>query len=683
MKQRWIWAAASAALTLCAVAAQPPAAPPGRIEAGALIYDGIPTAAADDAARLARWLESRSASFLDWQADGSLIITTRFANVAQLHRVRAPLGMREQLTWSAEPINEVWSHPYDANLLLFGRDKGGDENKQIWLRNLAAGEERLLTDGKSRHGAPVFAHDGKRIAFTGNDRDAASTDIYMTNVDTGGVPRLVMAGGSEDISVEDWSADDKRIAFVRYRSAADSELVMIDVATGEQTRLEPLPPPPAPVTKSSRKSRPARAAAAVPGPVSVAQARFSKDGRGIYLLTDRGGEFIELRYRDLYTGVEQSLTPDARWDVERFDLSPDGQYVAYTQNEAGTDRLVLYATATRANVLLPPLPPGSVISRIGFDRSSQKLAVSLENAQSPRDVYVYSIAAGTPLPQVTLARWTQSELGPIDRSKPVAATPILFPTWDTIGNSPRLISGFVYKPATPGPHPVLIIIHGGPESQYRPRWDAFTQYLVNELGYAVVAPNVRGSSGYGRTFLRLDDGKLREDSVRDIGSLLVWIGLQADLDRSRVAVMGGSYGGYMTLSSLVNYGDRLAGGIDVVGISNFVSFLTNTSAYRRDLRRVEYGDERNADMRLFLQGISPLNNAAAIKKPLLVVQGLNDPRVPFTESEQMVARVRGNGGEVWYLAARDEGHGFRRKPNVDAYLLTVSQFLKRLLTSQP
>jgi len=206
---------------------------------------------------------------------------------------------------------------------------------------------------------------------------------------------------------------------------------------------------------------------------------------------------------------------------------------------------------------------------------------------------------------------------------------------------------------------------------------------VNELGYAVVAPNVRGSSGYGRTFLRLDDGKLREDSVRDIGSLLVWIGLQADLDRSRVAVMGGSYGGYMTLSSLVNYGDRLAGGIDVVGISNFVSFLTNTSAYRRDLRRVEYGDERNADMRLFLQGISPLNNAAAIKKPLLVVQGLNDPRVPFTESEQMVARVRGNGGEVWYLAARDEGHGFRRKPNVDASLLTVSQFLKRLLTSQP
>jgi dipeptidyl aminopeptidase/acylaminoacyl peptidase len=683
MKQRWILPALCAGMAWCGVtfsagAAQAPPPAPARVEAGTLIYDGIPAATGDDAAGLGRWLESRSASFLDWQADGSLITTTRFANVAQLHRVRAPLGMREQLTWSSEPITSVWSHPYDANVLLFGRDKGGDENRQIWLRNLAAGEERLLTDGKSRHGAPVFAHDGRRIAFPGNARDGASTDIYVTDVETGGVPRLVLGGGSEAISVEDWSSDDKRIVFIRYRSAADSELVVVDVATGAQSRLEPLPPPPAPVSR--RKSRDARAAETIPGPTSVAQARYSKDGRGIYILSDRGGEFIELRYRDLYTGVELSLTPDARWDVERFDQSPDGQYIAYTQNEAGVDRLVLYATATKANVLLPPLPAGSVIQNIGFDRASHQLAVSLESAQSPRDVYVYTLGAGTPLPQVQLARWTQSELGPIDKSKPVAALPIQFPTWDTVGGSPRLLSGFLYRPATPGPHPVLIYIHGGPESQYRPRWDAFTQYLVNELGYAVVAPNVRGSSGYGRSFLRLDDGRLREDAVRDIGSLLVWLGLQPDIDRSRMVVMGASYGGYMTLASLVNYGERLAGGIDVVGISNFVSFLTNTASYRRDLRRVEYGDERNAEMRLFLQGISPLNNAAAIKKPLLVVQGLNDPRVPASESEQLVSRMRGNGGEVWYLAARDEGHGFRKKTNVDAYLLTVAQFLRRLNT---
>jgi dipeptidyl aminopeptidase/acylaminoacyl peptidase len=237
----------------------------------------------------------------------------------------------------------------------------------------------------------------------------------------------------------------------------------------------------------------------------------------------------------------------------------------------------------------------------------------------------------------------------------------------------------VYRPSTPGPHPVVINIHGGPESQFRPGWDAFTQFLVNELGYVVIAPNVRGSSGYGRSFLALDDGKLREDSVRDIGSLLVWIGLQGDLDRNRVVVMGGSYGGYMTLASMVHYGDRLAGGVDVVGISNFVTFLTNTSAYRRDLRRVEYGDERDPKMRAFLQRISPLSNANAIRKPLLVVQGLNDPRVPASESQQMVAKIRARGGEVWYLAAKDEGHGFRKKQNRDFYQKTMVTFLERQL----
>jgi dipeptidyl aminopeptidase/acylaminoacyl peptidase len=241
-----------------------------------------------------------------------------------------------------------------------------------------------------------------------------------------------------------------------------------------------------------------------------------------------------------------------------------------------------------------------------------------------------------------------------------------------------MIPAFVFRPQTPGPHPVIIDIHGGPASQYRPQWSAFTQYLVNELGYVVVAPNVRGSSGYGRSFLKLDDAALREDSVRDIGALLVWIGSQPDLDRSKVVVMGGSYGGYMALASLVHYSDRLAGGVDVVGISNFVTFLNNTAAYRRDRRRLEYGDERDPAMRAVLQNMSPLTNAAAIRKPLLIVQGINDPRVPVGESEQMMAKVRAGGGEVWYLAAKDEGHGFRKKANRDVYLATVAQFLRRL-----
>jgi dipeptidyl aminopeptidase/acylaminoacyl peptidase len=241
-----------------------------------------------------------------------------------------------------------------------------------------------------------------------------------------------------------------------------------------------------------------------------------------------------------------------------------------------------------------------------------------------------------------------------------------------------VISAYVYRPHTPGPHPVVINIHGGPEAQYRPDFDAFTQFLVNDLGYAVVAPNVRGSSGYGKTFLALDNGELREDAVKDIGSLLVWIGLQRELDRDRVAVMGASYGGYLTLASLAAYNDRLRGGIDVVGISNFVTYLSSTAAYRRDLRRAEYGDERDVRMRGFLSRISPLTNAASIRKPLLIVQGLNDPRVPRSESEQLVARIRAGGGDVWYLAAKDEGHGFRKKANRDFYLQTAALFLERL-----
>jgi dipeptidyl aminopeptidase/acylaminoacyl peptidase len=634
----------------------------GRIEQGNLIFDGIPTRDPAESTQLARWLESRSAGFIDWLSDGSLVIATRFGNTAQLHRVKSPLGMREQLTFEAEPVTSAMAHPYDANLLLYGKDRGGDENTQLWLHNLRDHSSQLLTDGKSLNGAPVFAHDGKRIAYYSNARDGASYDIYLRDIAAGALPQLLITGSGDAQEVQDWSLDDRRLAVIRYTSITNSKLLIADVTTGALTPVEP-------------------AADSKGGTVSVAEARFSLDGRGLFFLSDRGGEFMALHYYDLYSREIRTLTPNPQWDVERFALSHDARYIAYTRNEGGFDRLVLHDLTLQADVLLPQLPGGAVISSIGFDRKSQQLAVGMETAQSPADVFVYNIANAadaSTAASVTLARWTQSERGPIDESKLSPALLVDFPTWDKVGTRQRTIPAFVYRPQKAGPHPVIIDIHGGPESQYRPQWSAFTQYLVSELGYAVVAPNVRGSAGYGRSFLKLDDAALREDSVRDIGALLVWIGLQPDLDRNRVVVMGGSYGGYMTLASLVNYSDRLAGGVDVVGISNFVTFLTNTSAYRRDLRRAEYGDERDPKMRALLQNISPLNNAQAIRKPLLIVQGLNDPRVPFTESEQMMAKVRAGGGEVWYLAAKDEGHGFRKKANRDVYLATVAQFLKRI-----
>jgi dipeptidyl aminopeptidase/acylaminoacyl peptidase len=646
---------------------------PSRVEQGNLIYDGIPAAAMRAPESLPGWLDARGASFVDWSADGSLLVSLRAGDTAQLQRVSKPLAAPEPLTRDVEPITSAAAHPYDANLVVYRKDRGGDENTQLWLRNLARGSERLLTDGRSRHGPPVFAHDGRRVAYYGNARDPASNDIFMSDIGTEAEPRLVLAGGSEDLDVQEWSLDDTRLAVIRYRSSTDSELLLVDVATGNQTPVEPAPEKAA----RGRKSK-------VPGPVSVGAARFARDGRGLYFTSDRGGEFMALHYLDLYSKQLTTLTPDTRWDVERFDLSPDGRFIAYTLNEGGLSRLVLRDLRLKADVLLPPLPPGAVLDALAFDRRSDRLAVALQTASSPPEVFVYDIMPGDAgaLPALALTRWTQGELAGIDSAKLVAAQLVTFPTWDDVGNRRRQLSAFVYRPATPGPHPVIIDIHGGPESQFRPRWDAFRQYLAGELGYVVIAPNVRGSSGYGRSFLKLDDRALREDSVRDIGALLVWLGAQSGFDRSRVVVTGGSYGGYMALASLVQYGDRLAGGIDVVGIGNFVSFLTNTSGYRRDLRRVEYGDERDPLMRALLTAISPLTNAASIRKPLLIVQGLNDPRVPASESEQMKAVVRANGGEVWYLAAKDEGHGFRKKANSEAYRAAVVAFLKQLAASK-
>ncbi|HUG72561.1 MAG TPA: S9 family peptidase [Steroidobacteraceae bacterium] len=658
-------------------------AAPQRIEQGNLIFDGIPVEALNADPELPLALDSRSAAFTAWLADGSMVIATRFGNTAQLHRVRAPSGMREQLTFRLEPVTSAVAHPYDANRLLYLKDSGGNERMQIWLHDFTTGAARLLTDGNSRHGQPVFARDGKRIAFHGNARDGANNDLYLTDIDSEALPRLLLAGDSDALYVQDWSLDDRQLAVIRYRSITDSELFLLDVGTGAQVRVEPAA---IPANGDSNRRRNGTAASgtarvATDGTVAVSQARFARDGRGVIFIADRGGEFHALHYYDVYTREVTTLTPDTRWDVERFELSQDGRYLAYTLNEAGFDRLVLHDLRLKADLLLPSLPAGAVITSIAFDTASRRLAVTLETAQSPQDVRVYGLDApadATTPAAVTLTRWTHSELGPLDATRFAAAQLVQYPTWDQVGRTPRLIPAFVYRPQAPGPHPVLIDIHGGPESQHRPGWSSFRQYLVTELGFAVVAPNVRGSAGYGRSYLALDNGLLREDSVRDIGALLVWIGLQPDLDRSRVVVAGGSYGGYMALASLVHYGDRLAGGIDTVGISNFVTFLTSTADYRRDLRRAEYGDERDPQMRAHLQAISPLTNAAAIRKPLLIVQGLNDPRVPASESEQMMAMVRARGGEVWYLAAKDEGHGFRKKANSDVYRATMVAFLKQL-----
>jgi len=638
-------AAATLLLGTPLAAQDPPAA--AHRERGALLYEGIPQPDPALSARLGRYLNSRGATFLDWMADGSLLVKTRFGETEQLHRVAAAGAAREQLTFYSDPIE--WARASRAgNGIVFWKDKSGDDNYQIYYL-AGGGEARQLTSGDFIHGSPVWSHDGKRVAFYGNDRDTLSYDVYVADLSSAGTPTLLVGGRNNTWYPLDWSADDSRLLVWKYESATENALYLADALTGAVTPLDPKP-----------------------AGGGIRRARLAPDGRGVYVLTDEGGENTSVVFKDPITHESRRLTPAVPWDVEDFDVSADGRYLAYVLNEDGRSRLTVLDLIGKQEMAAPGLPEGR-LGNVRFDPSGRRLAMSGESATSPRDAYVYDLEHGR------VERWTHSETGPLDAARLLAPELARFPTWDRVNGKPRLLTAWVYRPAhRDGPVPVLINIHGGPEAQARPEWDPFVQFLVNELGYAVIEPNVRGSSGYGKSFLALDNGVLREDALRDIGSLLVWIGVQGEFDRDRVVVMGGSYGGYLTLAALVSYGERLRGGIDVAGISDFVTFLGNTSPYRRDLRRAEYGDERDLRMRVFLERISPLTNAQRIKKPLLVVAGANDPRVPLSESEQLVWKVRNAGGEVWYLVARDEGHELRRKSDRDAYLETAATFLARL-----
>jgi dipeptidyl aminopeptidase/acylaminoacyl peptidase len=538
---------------------------------------------------------------------------------------------------------------------VFLRDQGGNENAQVLYYDMNTRAARMLTDGKGLHGGLSWSHDGRRVAFHGTARDGVSYDLYVAEPTGTSPPRLVFNGFEKNWSVLDWSPDDTKLLIRNFVSANESHLYVMDIASIALT----------PVSEG-------------PDTASVSGAKFAPDGRGVYLVTNRDSEFEQLRRVDLVTGAVEVLTGHIPWDIEEFARSDDGRFVAWVANVDGVSRLTVLDVAKRAE-LLPPLPDGR-IGRIGFDPAGKRLAITLESPQSPRDVFVLEVERNT------VVRYTRSEAGPVDPLQFVPAELIRFPTFDRVNGRNRQIPAFMYRPspADPrhgGPRPVLIDIHGGPESQAQPGFNPFTQFLVRELGFAVITPNVRGSSGYGKTYLNLDNGEEREDAVKDIGALLVWIGAQKQLDAKRVFVSGGSYGGYMSLATMVHFGERLRGGIDVVGISNFVTFLESTSAYRRNQRRPEYGDERLPKMRAYLNRISPLNNAARISKPLLVVQGLNDPRVPASESQQMVAKIRARGGEVWYLAAKDEGHGFRKKANRDFYQKTIVTFLEKQLAA--
>ncbi|HWX79796.1 MAG TPA: alpha/beta fold hydrolase [Steroidobacteraceae bacterium] len=628
--------------------AQAPAAAFSRIERGNLTFENIPEVPGDLAEKLDGYLNARQATPLGWSPKGQLLIATRFGDVEQLHLLEQAGGARRQLTFLRDPVTTAAFSPDPARAAyVFLKDVGGNENAQLYYQRLDEPTPKLLTDGKSMNGAPVWSNMGREVAFFSTARDGVSYDIDIVDPESGALPRLVLAGDPSGAwSVLDWSPDDAKLLVRKFVSISESYLYVVDTGSGQKREVDP----------SSAKG-------------GIAGAKFSRDGQGVYVISDREGEFAALRYVNLFNAEKALISGHIPWDVEELAISRDGHYLAYVSNEAGFSKLNLVDLRTHQDLTPPRFRTPGIVDSLSFDLEGTRLAFGFAAANQPKDAYVLDVAGNR------LEAWTRSEAGPVDLAKFVIPHQWEFPTFDRIDGKPRRIPLFVYQPASGGPHPVLIVLHGGPESQFRPGFDPWIQYVVNELGFAVVAPNVRGSSGYGRDYLALDNGVLREDAVKDIGALIVWIGLQSSFDAKHVVVAGGSYGGYLALATLVNYSDRLRGGVDAAGIADFVSFLTNTAPYRQNLRRAEYGDERDPEMRSFLRRISPLTNAERITRPLLVVQGKNDPRVPVSEAESIVNTIRAKGGEVWYLLAADEGHGYRKKRNRDAYYQTFAQFL--------
>jgi len=624
---------------------------------GQLIMEDIPPIPASLPQTLSRYQNIRSASFSDWSNDSKgIFIKTRFGHVDQLHRVDQPGGARYQLTFGEEPVGEVRRQP-NGQMLALTRDKGGDEFDQVYLLNPENGLVRLMSDGHALNNRMAWDRRGQNLAYRSTRRNGRSSDIWIKKARSSEPATIVLA--TEDGTLwkpVDFSRDGKTLLIQQFVSVADSRVYVKDLPAGKLRLL----------------------AGDAENPSSNIATGFDRQDNHVLFVTNQRDGAAELAKVTLdEMPVINFVSHRSNWDITQFVLSPDRKRGAFIANEAGISRLYLFDPGRMALKLVSKIPIG-LIAGLNFSPDSKKLGMTLNSASNPSDAFVLDLGR-KPLSAGKLTRWTYSEVGGLNTDNFSTPIPVQFPSPLEGQDTSLSIAAFIYLPPGDGPFPVIIHVHGGPENQFRPRFNSDFQMWVDQLGVAVIAPNIRGSLGYGSRFMTLDDGYSREAAVKDIGALLDWIGLQPQLDENRVAVFGASYGGYIALASAVHYSDRLRAAVDRVGISNFVTFLENTQDYRRELRRIEYGDERDPEMRAFLQDISPLNNVDKIKIPLFVQQGRNDPIVPMSESEQLVKALREQGQTVWYMNALNEGHGYDKKENRDLYQQATFLFLQKFL----
>lgn len=632
-------------LMATATAAQAAVAVPASVKA-----DGVPAIPSSTSADTRPYLEFRSANFQGWNpATRAMLVKTRFGGTDQLFDVARPESARRQISFEDEPVPFASWSPAGDDVLLVQKDQGGDEFYQLY--RLQSGKLQLLTDGKSRNWFGSWSRDGRYVGYMSTRRNGADADLYVVDPRDPSSERMVAKVSGGGWNVSDFSPDGRRLLAVNRLSINHAVVAEVDLASG---RMKTLTDP--------------------KQVVSYGDVRYAADG-SIWALSNRDADFVRLGKLDPRSRRFTPVSPEARWDVTDYAVADDERFVVYAINEAGVSRLRVLDPETGAVRNVDGLPTG--VLHWSFGDLLQiapwgEIGLSLSSAQVPGDAF--SIDPDT----LAVRRWTHSEAGGLDLTRNREPELVEVQSFDG-----ETVSGFLYRPDParfPGKRPLILDIHGGPEGQARPGYLGADNYLVNELGIAIFLPNVRGSSGYGARFLNLDNGPWkREDSVRDIAAFLDAFEDDPALDAGRFAVYGFSYGGYMCYASAVHYSDRLRAASCAVAISDFVTFLENTQKYRQDLRRVEYGDERDPAQRAKLGEISPLRNVGRIRIPLMVATGGNDPRVPASEAEQIVAAVRAQGGDAWHVLAHNEGHGFHKRENRDFIFWAGVEFWKKTL----
>jgi dipeptidyl aminopeptidase/acylaminoacyl peptidase len=624
------------------MAQEPIFAPPAAVKA-----EGVPPVPLSLVEAVSPYGEFRQARFLAWHPqERRLLVQTSFGNVPQIHEVRGPGAARTQLTFVRDGVTGGASYDPRGRFIVFRRDTGrGTEAMQLFRQD-PSGTVTLLTDGRALNGVPVWSHRGSLIAYDSTHRDGRNRDLYvMDPAQPEGARMVSQVDGAW--TVYDWSPDDRELLVLEAISESSRTcLWRVEVSTGRKI----------PVSSCTEE-------AAV-----WTAAQYSSNGRSIYALGDRGAELQRVWRMDLGAGTWSAVTRDGD-PIEAFALSPDGTRIAVVIDRDAMSRLEILDAATGKTQVTPSFPPG-VISQVAWHPSSGELAVEFAGARTFRDVY--SVA----LPSARIDRWTMSEIGGAEPASLPDAEPIRWKSFDGLS-----ISGLLYRPAPrfTGPRPVIINVHGGPSLRERPRALGRSNYFRNEMGVAIIYPNIRGSVGFGRQFEQLDNGRGRVGAVKDIGALLDWIATQPDLDRHRVMLTGSSYGGYITLAAAIEYGDRIRCAFEGFGMSDLVTFLESTEESRRHDRTFEYGDPSDPPTRAFLTAISPLTRASELRVPLFIAQGARDTRVPLSQAEAMVAAVRANGTPLWYVVYQDAGHEeFTRATNdynIYAWVMFVRTFL--------